>query len=90
MVEEFSEGDREEFSEEDWQELLPGSSTRHPRSKYARYLLAFAALCLGSTAIVVDRYPDVATESLVPILLVGYAGIGLLVGVCWWMEAALE
>lgn len=80
----------EEFTEEDWEELLPATTVRSPGSRYVRYVLAFAALCLGSTAIVIGRSADASIESSVSTLLPLYAGITVLVGICWWAETRLD
>lgn len=80
----------EEFTEEDWEELLPGTTVSYPGSRYVRYVLAFTALCLGSTAIVIARGADASIESAVSTMLPLYAGITVLVAICWWAETRLD
>lgn len=80
----------EESTEEDWEELRPDSAFPYSVPRSTRYLLAFLALTLGSTAIAVERYPEAVTASPVPDMLVVYAGIAVVVGVCWWAETTLD
>lgn len=80
----------EEFTDDDWEQLLPQSVVPSRGARAVRYVIAFAALCLGSTAIVIDRPSVAALESSVPALLSLYVGLTVLTAACWWAESRID